>query len=332
MCQRENIGVVELNLEKDLNQQGPFDLILHRVSDLIGQMKAGDHSAAALLTKFKNYARLHPQMIVLDPLSSVQKLSNRYRMYRMIRTKLAQEDVQVPMYVRIHKQDTLEKMRSRLWKKGVTYPILAKPLLAHKHELVLIFNEDGLKALSEDRKRFPLILQNYIPHDGVLYKIYVIGDRVEISPRPSLRNLRTDSERKAITFHSHQISKPKSKTNLHPNKEKPLKTPNPQKVKAVARRLAQITNLTLIGMDLILERGTGRHFLIDINYFPGYDEVSQVAESLFAHVKMNLQKCPLPKESWPESERSEGMSDSDSTADSEVEAEPKFVRLRDIPS
>ena len=28
-------------------------------------------------------------------------------------------------------------------------------------------------------------------------------------------------------------------------------------------------NLTLFGIDIIVEKGTGHHFVIDVNYFPG---------------------------------------------------------------
>ncbi len=95
LCRERHIRVVSLNLKADLESQGPFNVILHQASDLIAKTKEGDDTAAALITKFKNYLHLHPETIVLDPLGGVQKLANRYRTYKLIRSKLSNGDVQV---------------------------------------------------------------------------------------------------------------------------------------------------------------------------------------------------------------------------------------------
>jgi len=68
------------------------------------------------------------------------------------------------------------------------YPIIAKPLTAagtvESHEMAVILSQPGLKKV-----HYPCLLQEYANHDELLFKVYVLGDKVWVFSRPSLPNL-----------------------------------------------------------------------------------------------------------------------------------------------
>ena len=44
-------------------------------------------------------------------------------------------------------------------------------------------------------------------------------------------------------------------------------------------------HLTLFGFDVILERNTGRLFVVDVNFFPAYDGIDDFYENLLGLIK-----------------------------------------------
>jgi len=55
--------------------------------------------------------------------------------------------------------------------------------------MAIIFNEKGLKDVEP-----PCVAQTFINHNAVLYKIFVIGKKHFVVPRPSLKNFFAGSE------------------------------------------------------------------------------------------------------------------------------------------
>ncbi|XP_065636840.1 inositol-tetrakisphosphate 1-kinase 1 [Quercus suber] len=49
---------------------------------------------------------------------------------------------------------------------------------AKSHEMFLVFNENGLKKL---KLKKPFVMQEFVNHGGVIFKVYVVGDHVLIS-------------------------------------------------------------------------------------------------------------------------------------------------------
>ena len=64
-------------------------------------------------------------------------------------------------------------------------PAVAKPVDAEKHQdLTAVFNAKGLADLALQPRGW--ILQEYIPHNDILFKVSVIGEKVFFSQRPTL--------------------------------------------------------------------------------------------------------------------------------------------------
>lgn len=60
--------------------------------------------------------------------------------------------------------------------RGVKFPVICKPTIAHgsksAHEMVVIFNEKGLKVCKP-----PCVIQTFVNHNAVLHKVFLIGNR-----------------------------------------------------------------------------------------------------------------------------------------------------------
>lgn len=49
--------------------------------------------------------------------------------------------------------------------------------------MAIVFNREGLSAV-----RPPCVVQNFINHNAVLYKVFVVGESYTVVQRPSLKN------------------------------------------------------------------------------------------------------------------------------------------------
>lgn len=59
---------------------------------------------------------------------------------------------------------------------------LMKPW-APSTQMAIVFNQEGLSAIQP-----PCVVQNFINHNAVLYKVFVVGDSYTVVQRPSLKN------------------------------------------------------------------------------------------------------------------------------------------------
>lgn len=49
--------------------------------------------------------------------------------------------------------------------------------------MAIVFNQEGLNAIQP-----PCVVQNFINHNAVLYKVFVVGESYTVVQRPSLKN------------------------------------------------------------------------------------------------------------------------------------------------
>ena len=50
-------------------------------------------------------------------------------------------------------------------------------------QMAIVFNQEGLSAI-----QLPCVVQNFINHNAVLYKVFVVGESYTVVQRPSLKN------------------------------------------------------------------------------------------------------------------------------------------------
>ncbi|XP_036094210.1 inositol-tetrakisphosphate 1-kinase isoform X5 [Rousettus aegyptiacus] len=177
-----------------------------------------------------------------------------------------------------------------LEKNGLAFPFICKTRVAHgtnSHEMAIVFNQEGLNAIQP-----PCVVQNFINHNAVLYKVFVVGESYTVVQRPSLKNFSAGtSDRESIFFNSHNVSKPESSSVLTEldKIEGVFERPSDEVIRGLSQALRQALGVSLFGIDIIINNQTGQHAVIDINAFPGYEGVSEFFTDLLNHIATVLQ-------------------------------------------
>jgi len=130
--------------------------------------------------------------------------------------------------------------------------VIAKPLVADgsakSHKMALVYNHDGLNKLKP-----PIVLQEFVNHGGVIFKVYVVGEYVRCVKRKSLPDV--SEERLGV---SEGVLSFSQVSNIATNEN-------------VDGKYYKMMHLNLFNFDVIRDARFGnRYLIIDINYFPGY--------------------------------------------------------------
>ncbi|XP_013625706.1 PREDICTED: inositol-tetrakisphosphate 1-kinase 2-like isoform X1 [Brassica oleracea var. oleracea] len=263
LARKKGISFVSIDQDKPLSEQGPFDVVLHK---LLGNEW---HDV------IQDYQQKHPEVTVLDPPGSIQRIYNRQSMLQgLADLNLAECDgmICVPKQM-VVLQDTTSSAND-VAKAGLKFPLVAKPLLvdgtAKSHQLFLAYD-----CLSLAKLEPPLVLQEFVNHGGVLFKVFVVGDVIRVVRRYSLPNVsNVEKEKVAGVFQFPRVSSAAAsvdKTDLDP---RVAELPPKPLLEGLVRELRSRLGLRLFNIDMIREHGSQDVFyVIDINYFPGYGKM-----------------------------------------------------------
>ncbi|XP_025051313.1 inositol-tetrakisphosphate 1-kinase-like [Alligator sinensis] len=122
LCRERGHEVVELDLGRPLSPQGPFDVILHKPSDLLLASDYDIH-AQSLVDSFQAYTDTHARTLVLDPLSNVRPLLDRFESCLLLRDLRAQDNsVFSPPCVELPAGSGHEAL-GQVLARGLTFPL-----------------------------------------------------------------------------------------------------------------------------------------------------------------------------------------------------------------
>ncbi|KAK4563462.1 hypothetical protein RGQ29_005827 [Quercus rubra] len=248
LARTKGIKFVCIDVNRPLSDQGPFDVVLH-----------------------KDYRHKHPEVTVLDPPDAIQHLRNRKSMLQGV-VDLNLSDchgkVGVPRQIVVTKDPS--SIPYEVTKAGLKLPLVAKPLLvdgtAKSHKLFVAYDQLSLAELEP-----PLVLQEFVNHGGIVFKVYIVGESITVVKRFSLPNHgKRDLSKVAGMYPVPRVSSYLSSAedaDLDPSiAEHP---PRPL-LEKLATELRRRLGLRLFNIDMIREHGTRDVFyVIDINYFPG---------------------------------------------------------------
>ncbi|XP_072919968.1 inositol-tetrakisphosphate 1-kinase-like isoform X1 [Hemitrygon akajei] len=293
LCRKRGIEVIQMDLTRSIEDQGPFDVIIHKLSELMVEAEQADSHSQQLLRRFQDYVDSHPRTILLDPLPAMQRLADRFQSYKLIQELQSMDQGNHfcnPPYLELETENQSEILR-RIKEQNLSFPFICKTRVAQgssSHNMALIFSEDGLQDI-----RLPCVLQSFINHNAVLYKIFVVGQSHFVVKRPSLKNFALGkSDRKTIFFNSHEVSKPESRSHLTERDEQENHPSGPCDgiIQSISRCLQTSLGLSLFGVDVIVDSRSGKLAVIDINAFPGYEGVPEFFNALLDHVEMLLRE------------------------------------------
>ncbi|XP_051511835.1 inositol-tetrakisphosphate 1-kinase-like [Myxocyprinus asiaticus] len=292
MCRKQGIEMIQLDLSHPIEKQGPFDVIIHKLTDHIVEADQKVTESLLLVQGVQDYIDAHPETVILDPLPAIRTLLDRCKSYKLIHIieDCMQDDRICSPPFMVLKSECGAETLEELHKNGITFPFICKTQVAHgisSHEMAIIFSEEDLKDIKP-----PCVIQSFINHNAVLYKVFVVGEAYNVVQRPSIRNFPSGpTDRRSISFNSHHVSKPESSSHLtsRDNMEGQYWAPRNDVIQKISRRLRQALGISLFGIDIIINNQTGQHAVIDINAFPGYEGVPEFFDDLLSHITSILQ-------------------------------------------
>lgn len=173
LCEEANIKVTSLNdefFDKYLYEQHTvpsFDLILHTLSDIYC-----DHVDPSWLRLLQYIRMQNSNTIIVDPIDKITPLLDRYEQYTVLKQAAGNESLfKVPSFLRVL-DEHIDEIVGALSQLNIEFPIICKPLKcdapwkSHYHKIIF-----SAQQLSECER--PCILQQFVEHDALLFKINI---------------------------------------------------------------------------------------------------------------------------------------------------------------
>ncbi|CAI0374230.1 unnamed protein product [Linum tenue] len=256
------VDLVSVDPSKPLTSQGHFDCIVHKFYDDDWKLQ------------LEAFAAENPDSVIVDPLEAVEKLHNRVSMLEVVsKLKLdRKERAEIPRQVVVSDSDELKQSAAV---KELGFPLIAKPMVANgtilSHKMYLIFDREGLAELEEA----PVVIQEFVNHGGVIFKVYVAGGQVQCVKRKSLPDIPEDKLGTAPLKGSLPFAQISNLADGDVDASEiefaGVEMPPEGFVEEVASGLKEAMGLHLFNFDVIRDgRDGNRYLVIDINYFPGY--------------------------------------------------------------
>ncbi|KAK9067830.1 hypothetical protein SSX86_011941 [Deinandra increscens subsp. villosa] len=291
LARKKGIFFVAIDQTRPLSDQGPFDIVLHKVSAAYSSILLSGKEWQQIL---EDYRLTHPEVTVLDPPDAIQHVHNRQSMLQDVADldfSDAYGTVGVPKQLVIEKDPS--SISNAVKKAGLALPLVAKPLVAKSHELSLAFDVYSLEKLEP-----PLVLQEFVNHGGVLFKVYIVGDAIKVVRRFSLPDVsKRELSRSAGVYRFPRVSSASQSADDADLDPCIGELPPRALLERLARELRRRLGLHLFNLDMIREHGTkNRFYVIDINYFPGYGKMPEY-EHIFTDFLLNLAKSKYKKRS-----------------------------------
>ncbi|KAM7493918.1 hypothetical protein LguiB_028527 [Lonicera macranthoides] len=265
LAREKGIDLIRIDTGKPLIDQGPFDCVLHKCYGEDWKRQLNEYSVK------------YPNVLIIDSPEAIERLHNRISMLQVVselKIENSMGSFGIPMQTVIYDSDTL--LDTSVWGEGLKFPVIAKPLVADgsakSHKMSLVFSHEGLQKLKP-----PIVLQQFVNHGGVIFKVYVVGGYVKCVKRKSLPDV--SEEKLGSLVGSLSFSQVSNLSTNERNDDKYYKMMNledtempPQcLITDIARGLRQAMKLHLFNFDVIRDTRIGnRYLVIDINYFPGY--------------------------------------------------------------
>ncbi|KAJ7946191.1 Inositol-tetrakisphosphate 1-kinase [Quillaja saponaria] len=284
LARNKGIFFVAIDLNRPLSEQGPFDVILHKLS--------GKEWCEII----EDYRQKHSEVVILDLPAAIKQLHNRQSMLQDVAALNLCDShgkVDVPRQLVVTKDPS--SVPYEVAKSGLNLPLVAKPLVvdgsAKSHELFLAYDELSLSELEP-----PLVLQEFVNHGGLLFKIYVIGETINIVRRFSLPNVsKRELSKVAGVFRFPRVSCAAASADDADLDPSIAELPPRPLLERLARELRCRLGLRLFNIDMIRKDGTKDVFyVIDINYFPGYGKMPGY-EHIFTDFLLSLMQNKYKK-------------------------------------
>lgn len=280
-----------VDLRFGLNRK--IDILFHRYTDF--EKDVHDYECQLKVANFKDIyhnPKAGEKVKVVDPPDCLEIINNRMTFQDTFvsllnskefehaldeyfaTTKNKKVAIKIPLAKKVI-PTAVTDIKEMITTLGLKYPLIVKTLAssvtANSHKMAVALTEEGLQEI-ENHKIYKVedhLLQELINHDGRIYKVYVIGSEILVQQKQSIPNITQESlgldhfyfdSQKSfheVEFFKNKISFEKGEIDVGA-------------MKILCQFISKRLNLSMFGVDIVEETGTGTYYLVDINYFPGY--------------------------------------------------------------
>ncbi|EFA81210.1 Ras-related GTP-binding protein [Heterostelium album PN500] len=280
------IKCIPIDLEtNNLPSVCPYDVVIHKFTDELSD--PNDNENTKTIISIENILKKYPSLVEVDPLQCQKPVLDRVTLSNLL-DKLnqlpANFNVKCPSFVVINEEqaDYSEQLKS------IRFPIVCKTVQAcgseESHQMAIFFDEPSLR---QSKFKPPMLIQEYINHNAIIYKVFVVGDYLNVVHRKSLRNMNSN-ESEALYFDSQQPL-PATLLPEKPYDESMVEIPPRDTLVAISKQIQKDLGLTLFGFDVITDISTKKSAIVDLNYFPGYIGIPDFNSILLDHI-LNVYK------------------------------------------
>jgi hypothetical protein len=219
--------------------------------------------------------------------SFIQKVQSVVNETYKVKLKIPNSQV-----LNILESDSKDKIKTKLNSIDINYPYIIKPDPCSEHSLFLILSEEGLQKFLDDEKLYKYtkyLVQEFIPHDGVMFKNYYLNKKSLTIVRPSLPNLEGKNlqikqfEDKCMKFYNEYLYAKTDDSffdNIEVNTEI-TKQINYELFDHLAKWFSEIQEVTLFGLDYLYDNKNNIYYILEVNYFPSYREFANELQNEF---------------------------------------------------
>eukprot|EP01028_Stygiella_incarcerata_P003544 TRINITY_DN1724_c0_g2_i1.p1 TRINITY_DN1724_c0_g2~~TRINITY_DN1724_c0_g2_i1.p1 ORF type:complete len:323 (+),score=86.66 TRINITY_DN1724_c0_g2_i1:68-1036(+) len=286
VCESHGVHCVPLDLTMEAHELPPCDLVVHKITQAMSEYGLVE-SATKEVNTFEEYIRMHPSSIIVEELEPIGRLLSREKTLALLENLTYPDSVGgIP---RFQTSEDLALGRGC----ALSFPVVVKTSVACgagvTHLMEVVSSEDSLNHLLSDAKeKGSLILQEYMDHGGLLFKGYVVGEKVFTYERQSSKDLHGD-DFGVISFNS-QNAFPESLQPSHDQIKGKGWSPSQKLMEELSIILRRALDLDLFGFDVIHSTLDDKFYIIDVNYLPTYRGIPNIYEYLYEYVAQK-QEC-----------------------------------------
>lgn len=266
--EKHGIELVPVELGDDLSS---FDAIIHKFTY---QLVDGHEADVA---KIQEYAKSRPGFVVIEPIDNIKVFIDRLELQNFIEANPLPDCIEYIKGYPVTDGFVPEKV-------GLNYPLLLKPVAAcgtsNSHSIQVIHNEEQLRAVGNP---YPMLAFPFIPHHGVVFKCYSLGENFVMHKSKSLV-LKTQDK---VVFDSQKPLPTEIDAGAVPDSSSSFEPTN-EELKASSEALRKMTGVQLIGYDLLRRESDGKLCLVDFNYFPCFRGIEDVPGKFATFIKQRI--------------------------------------------
>ncbi|XP_071709564.1 inositol-tetrakisphosphate 1-kinase 5-like [Rutidosis leptorrhynchoides] len=260
-AKERGIDFIPIDVSKPLIEQGPFDCIIHKLYGNEWDLN------------LENFSVNHPNATIIDHPSAIHRLHNRISMLEPV-TQLNIPKLNIPKQILIQDSQSLKSFDTQ---SNFGFPIIVKSILADgsptAHNMSLALNREGLTTGLEIEP--PMVLQQFVNHGGIVFKVYVANEYVKCVKRRSLPDISIETMEKMALDSGGVMSFSQISGGVIVDESdyEKVSMPETEFLDEVAKGLRFAIGLHLFNFDMIKDDKSDGYLVVDINYFPGYEKL-----------------------------------------------------------